>query len=253
MLEQAVILAGGLGKRLGNLTAHCPKPMIKIESKPFLEILVFYLKAQGIKQIVLSVGHLADIIINYFGDGSRFGVNIIYVRENVPAGTGAFLVLAKQYLKNHFIVLNGDTIFDFNYNDFYQFLRIKRGIGSLALRRVESVSRYGFVHLENGKILDFKEKENDGHGLVNGGVYIFGKEIVRYAKKLPFSIETDLFPILIDSGQLFAKEYVGVFIDIGVPESLSEARILIPKWYHKFLTQQHIATKASSREEGLSA
>jgi NDP-sugar pyrophosphorylase family protein len=245
MLEQAVILAGGLGKRLGNLTANCPKPMIKVKSKPFLEILISYLKAQGIKQIVLSVGHYADIIISHFGDGSRFGVDIVYVREDVPAGTGGFLVLGKQYLENYFLVLNGDTIFDINYSDFYQFLRNKKAIGSLALRRVENANRYGFVHLDNGRILDFKEKQNNEQGLVNGGVYIFEKEIVKYAKKLPFSIETDLFPILINSGQLFAKEYVGVFIDIGIPPSLFKARALIPEWYHRFTSQQHIETKLS--------
>ena len=230
MLEQAVILAGGLGKRLGDLTLARPKPMMEIDSKPFLQILICYLKMKGIKQIILSVGHLADTIMDYFGDGSRFGVQIVYVREKVPAGTGGFLLLAKQHLKTHFIVMNGDTLFDFDYHDLYRFLREKKGIGCLAVRRVENVNRYGSVRLENDKVLHFEEKQNEGNGLANGGVYIFNKETIRYVKNLPFSIENDLFPALKESGQLFAKEYAGFFIDIGLPKSLSEARKLIPEW-----------------------
>ena len=113
---QAVILAGGLGTRLRPFTERIPKAMVPIGSKPFLEHQILLLRSQGIEEILLLVGYLADHIKDFFGDGSRYGLRISYSHEEVPRGTGGALKLAQPKLQNNFLLLNGDTYLSMNYN-----------------------------------------------------------------------------------------------------------------------------------------
>ena len=111
MISQAIILAGGLGTRLGEITTKTPKPMVLVNKKPFLEFLVFNLKRHGITKIIFSTGYLSEKISDYFGDGSSYGLNFIYVDENEPLGTGGALKFASSFLDKEFLVLNGDSFF----------------------------------------------------------------------------------------------------------------------------------------------
>jgi len=248
VLSQAIILAGGRGTRLGNVTKTVPKPMIEIDGRPFLETLVLNLKYYGFKEILISVGYLAEVISEYFGDGSRYGLNISYAYEKTPAGTGGVFALYQEKLEDCFLVLNGDTIFDVNYYELYQLFNEAGASGAVALREVEDTSRYGAIELNGKHIVRFDEKSKSGRGLVNGGVYIFSQQIVQYINRIPYSTETDLMPRLVQARRLVAQPYHGFFIDIGLPDSLVYAREQIPGWWRKpvaFLDRDGVINKDS--------
>jgi D-glycero-D-manno-heptose 1,7-bisphosphate phosphatase len=232
MLKQALILAGGLGTRLGVLTQAMPKPMLPVAGRPFLEHVIFNLRRHGLDKIVLSVGHLADRVMDHFGDGGSLGVSITYSREISPLGTGGGLRHALPMLGDSFLVLNGDTLFDCNYLDMARLLG-NDVLAVLGLRHVEDASRYGSVHLEGGRVLGFHEKSRTGAGLVSGGVYAFTRQAAELLPLGASSIETGLFPLLAQRGFLAAKAYRAYFIDIGLPSTLSQADTAIPKWQRK--------------------
>lgn len=233
MMTQAVILAGGLGKRLGKLTRSTPKPLLPVGGRPFLEYLVWNLRRHGITKVVFCVGYLAEKIKDHFGDGRRFGVSIDYVVEREPAGTGGALLLAQPLLKENFLVVNGDTLFDFNYLDLGLFLEESRSAAAMALCFLSDAGRYGRVRLEECVVKGFAEKAGGGPGAVNAGVYAVKKEVLAWLPGVPSSLETELFPLLAGSGYLAGRIYGGFFIDIGVPESLREADAAVPRWLKK--------------------
>ncbi|MCJ7509172.1 MAG: sugar phosphate nucleotidyltransferase, partial [candidate division Zixibacteria bacterium] len=111
---QALILCGGLGKRLRPLTRKIPKSMLPVAGKPFLEYLIKLLKQNGIKEIILCTGYLHNKLKDYFGDGEKFGVNIQYSREHFPLGTGGAIKNAEKLIKSRFFVLNGDSYINLN-------------------------------------------------------------------------------------------------------------------------------------------
>lgn len=228
ILEQAVIIAGGLGTRLGSITKNIPKPMVKVGGVPFLEIIIKNLKKYGIRHITIAVGFCADQIVNYFEDGRKFGVEVDYSYEEEPAGTGGFLILGQHLLEENFLVINGDTLFDFDYFDLYKVSKISGKNGAIAGRFVNEVSKYGAIHLSNNRVVHFNEKGSVGKGLISGGAYIFNKKVTHYIDTVPISIETDLFPEMIKQNDLICKPYNGFFIDIGIPETLEEAGRIIP-------------------------
>ena len=229
MVKQAVILAGGLGTRLGALTKTTPKPMVLVDGIPFVQYVIGNLKRHGITDILLSIGYLADAFVEYFGDGSKFGVTIEYSIETEPMGTGGALVYCKDKLQSQFLVLNGDTMFDINFLDFGLLSKNKGMLGALALRKVEDTSRYGAITLKNDVIVTFAEKSASGPGLINGGIYLLNKSILDGLQLKPCSIESDLFPTLLENKSLYGCDYDGFFIDIGLPETLADAQTSIPK------------------------
>jgi len=238
VIEQAFILAGGLGTRLAALTEQAPKPMMLIDGKPFLEYLILNLARHRIQKIILSVGYLGEQIVNYFGDGTKFGVAIQYIHEATPAGTAGALKLAERLLEDSFLMLNGDTLFDVNYLDLALFhSKHPDSIATVALRQERDSKRYGNIHLHENLITSFTEKPQTNPELsyINSGVYLLNKKILKYISKIPASIEKDVFPILVEEKYLFGKVYPedNFFIDIGLPNALSLARERIPKWRRK--------------------
>lgn len=233
MLHQAVILAGGLGTRLGEATKHTPKPLLDAGGRPFLEYLVWNLKRHGITDILFSVGHKARKIMDHFGDGSAFGVRARYVVEQTPMGTGGGLKLAREHLQERFLVLNGDTLFDINYLDLA--MRLDRGdaLAALSLRSIDDASRYGSVVLEHGRVTGFREKVGSGPGLISGGIYAMRRQAVDRLPQGPCSIEEDLFAVLATESRLLGWAYDGFFLDIGLPETLAEAQTVLPRWRRK--------------------
>lgn len=227
--RQAVILAGGLGTRLGVLTQETPKPLLPVAGKPFLDYLLWNLKRHGFERILLLVGYKAMQIIEHYGGGERLGLEIQYAVETAPMGTGGALRLAQDYLDERFLLLNGDTLLDFNYLD----LALLEGKAAVALRRVPDAARYGRVRLEGSRIIGFGEKEGSGPGLVNGGVYVLSRQAVELLPEGVSSLERDLFPRLVERGELLGKPYEGFFLDIGLPETYAEAQTALPAWQKK--------------------
>lgn len=230
MLKQALILAGGKGARLGALTRATPKPLLPAGGKPFLEYLVWNLRRHGIVDIVFSVGHCANRIIDHFGDGSRFGITASYVVENTPMGTGGGLKLAEKNLDEIFLVINGDTLHDINYLDLTLVALQCDAQASLSLRPCSDVSQCGAVVLEGERITRFHEKSATGSGVISGGIYVMRREALSLLPSGVSSIEQDLFPALAAQGQLAGKVYNGLFLDIGLPETYTLAQTALPDW-----------------------
>ncbi len=235
MINQAVILVGGRGARLGELCAKTPKPMLKVGSKPFLEYIIWNLKRFGIKEIIFSGGYLGKKITAHFGDGAKFGVKCKYCIEETPAGTGGALLLAKKILADSFLVLNGDTLFDINYLDLASLLETTDTLAAMALRRIKNGSRYGTVAVDGKLIVNFCEKDpaTSGSAIINGGVYFLSKAALENLSRIPSSLEVDLFPLMAQKNQLAGKEYQGFFIDIGLPKTLQRAQEAVISWQNK--------------------
>lgn len=224
---QVVILAGGMGTRLRSVVSDRPKPMALINDKPFLEYLIRYLKNNGFKDIILSVGYKANMIQDYFQDGKWLGVNIKYSLEEEPLGTGGAIKLAQKMIHtDNFMVVNGDTFLKIPFNKFIKQHDNLSAIVSMALYYHNDTGRYGTVLMnEYNKIVSFVEKgDNTGPGLINGGVYLLNKDKISvYFNEDSFSLEKDIFPLLIEQA-FVGMPFDSYFIDIGIPEDYERAK-----------------------------
>ena len=222
MLRQAVILVGGLGTRLGERTKAMPKPMLDVGGRPFLDTLIDELVRYDVfDEILLLAGYRAEIIQSRYDGTSRGRARIVVALEDRPLGTAGALVHAGARLQQRFLLLNGDSLFDFNLLDL-----IARSGGSLAhmaLRADVTGDRYGRVELDGDRIRAFIAPGQRASGPVNAGVYVIDRSIVTHLDRLPASLEQDVFPGLVTRGDLRGTPYRGYFIDIGIPDDLARA------------------------------
>lgn len=222
---QAVILAGGFGTRLGELVKERPKPMMLINGKPFLEYLVLYMTRIGISKFILCTGYKHESISQHFGDGSQLNASIQYSVEKEPLGTGGAMKNSLSLLDDVFLLLNGDTLTFFNLENFRQFHEYHNSCSVLTIYSTDS-SRYGsIISDENGLIKKFNEKNPShfGSSLINAGVYLVTKKNIPwndFADK--FSLETDLFPHLVNEKKLYSYVTTGYFRDIGTLSDLEK-------------------------------
>ena len=234
MLTEAVVLAGGQATRLGELARDTPKIMLPVAGRPFIDHLVWNVRRHGVRRIVFAVGRHSDQIAAHIGDGSSLGIEAVWAEEPAPLGTGGALALAARRVSgDDVLVLNGDTLFDTNYLDLALARRTRGADGALALRRVEDASRYGSARLEGERLVALAEKQAGGTGLVSGGVYVLSRRALDELPEGAFSLETEVLAPLAAAGRLVARTYSGLFIDIGVPDSLAASQALIADWRHK--------------------
>jgi D-glycero-D-manno-heptose 1,7-bisphosphate phosphatase len=227
--RQAVILVGGRGTRLGALAAQIPKPLMPIEGDVrFLDYLLESVARCAFDEILLLAGHLGAEVDARYG-GARIGSGRVAVLcEPAPAGTAGALLHAADRLEDRFLMTNGDSVFDIDYGALADCLGAE-DVGALALRRIEDAARYGSVACEGGRIVAFREKDPQaGAGLISGGVYVLRRSVLDWIERTPCSIETEIFPKLAACGRLAGKAFEGFFLDIGLPETLAEARRVIP-------------------------
>ena len=222
----AVILCGGLGTRLRSVLGAIPKVMAEINDKPFLDILVQYLKGQGVARIVLCTGHQAQLVESYFSS-NPVGVDIGFSREEIRLGTGGALKNAKEKIKSdNFIVMNGDSLCKVDLSAFLEFHKAKRAVASIVVSEVKDASDFGGIEMnEDLSISAFREKESVAFGsYVNAGVYCFNKEAFSLMPdQNKFSLEYDLFPALVNKG-IYGFCVDKDFMDIGTPERLEKAK-----------------------------
>ncbi len=166
-----VIMAGGLGVRLRPHTESCPKPMLPIAGKPMLEHIIDRAKLEGFNNFVLAIHYLGDVIEDYFGNGSKFDVNIEYLREQTPLGTAGALSLFDRRPTGPFIVTNGDVITDIRYGELLDFHIRNGGSATMAVRVYEWQHPFGVVQTDGINILGFDEKPI-ARSHVNAGVYV---------------------------------------------------------------------------------
>jgi len=230
--SKALILAGGKGTRLRPLTYKIPKGLVEVQGKTLTEWLFELLKKYGIRDVILSVGYLADKMRDYFTDGSKFGMNIEYVEENPdkPLGTAGPLKLAEDMLKDTFIVSNGDELKCINISRMFRLHKRKNALATIALTTVNDPSQYGVARLDGSRIIEFVEKpkkEEAPSNLINSGFYIIEPEVIEMIPKGKFCmLEKDVFPQLAREGKLRGFPFSGQWFDTGNFERLERARKL---------------------------
>lgn len=225
---EAIILAGGLGTRLASRLQGVPKPMAPIAGRPFLEILLNRLRRAGCTRALLSVGHLHTVISDYFGTSFR-GMALEYVIEASPMGTGGAIRMAlAQAHEDAVLVLNGDTFLEMDYAAALEFHRTSGADVTLTITPQEDISRYGEVVNDGNRVIGFTEKGRSGPGWINGGVYVLPKAL-QWPENLEgkFSFETNFLVPEVDSYSFVPYRVDGFFLDIGVPEDLDRAQILL--------------------------
>lgn len=228
---KVLILVGGLGTRLRSIVKELPKPMAPIGGRPFLYYKVKQLKRQGLEEIIFCSGYKHELIENYFGDGSDFGVHISYSIEENPLGTAGAIKNAKNLLNDDpFFVLNGDTYLDVNLKDIYNNMIKKNAEHCMLLAVHHRRGHEGVVLVDkNLKIVGFIEKPDREQLIkldspyINGGIYLLSPEILKEIPEgVKVSLEKDIFPeIAGPDSQFYGVPYPedGYFIDIGVPEN----------------------------------
>lgn len=227
---QAVILAGGKGTRLGALTQGLPKPLVPVGGKPFILYLIAALKRHDFRDIVLLVGPFVEAYRAALGEGAALGVRLTLVPEDPPADTAGALTLAAPHLAPRFLMLNGDSFFDFNLLDLAARDGAEPWLAWLALRDVPDAGRYGAVTLAGDKVTAFGEKSATGPGLINGGVYWLKRDILTEIGAAPRSMERDVLPKLVARELVRGAVYDGRFIDVGTPEDFARGNTLLPQW-----------------------
>jgi len=229
-VKKAVILAGGQGLRLRPLTLNTPKCLVEVHGKSLIEHLLDQYKKYGITKIYLAVGYLGDKMIDYFGDGSKFGVKITYFHEKEPLGTAGCLRFFKEYLDEPFFMQNGDNLIECDLEKMYKFHKKNKATGTIALWSVEDPSAYGVAELKGDKIVRFVEKpkkEEAPSHLINSGLYLLEPSVVDYVNPGFSMMEKDVFPKLASEGKLYGFKYKGQWFDTGTLERLEEVR---KKW-----------------------
>jgi NDP-sugar pyrophosphorylase family protein len=225
-IRQACILVGGKGTRLGALTRTTPKPLIEIgNNKAFLDIVVEQVVREGFDDIVLLAGYCGDLVRARYDGRASGSAQIRVVVEAEPLGTAGALAAARGLLAPRFLVVNGDTFFDIDLAALCAAADALDCDAMLALHRVPDASRYGAVVLEGDRVVSFREKtKNAGEALINGGIAVMRATLVDRVRALPCSMETEILPALAAERRLCGRECEGYFIDIGLPETLEQAR-----------------------------
>jgi NDP-sugar pyrophosphorylase family protein len=223
---QAIILAGGKGSRLGSIVKNTPKPLLKINNNPFVLKIVERMIDQGVTSIIFCIGYKSQKIINFFGNGSKWGIKISYVIEKKLMGTaGALRAAYRKISKSSIIVLNGDSFCFFDIPNLLRQHRLNNSDVTISVLKTDKIKRYGLVSFnKNLKINNFEKN------YINAGVYLINKDLIhKIDSSKPLSLEKDFFPENLDK-----KIYAFIiknkkFIDIGTPNSLKKADFFFNK------------------------
>lgn len=215
-----VILAGGKGTRLSSISKGMPKPMMEVCGFPFLHYLFVWLVQYKINRVILSVGYKSEVIKDFF-KSSYLGIEIEYITEDEPLGTGgAILACLSKIRTDHFFVLNGDTYFPIPLMDMLANHLNNKNKATIAIKELHDFDRYGTIEIDRSqRILKFKEKQKVSQGLINGGIYLFQKqalELISFPKQ--FSMEKDFFESRKEGFDIYGYIADQYFKDIGIPE-----------------------------------
>lgn len=226
---KAIIMAGGDGSRLRPLTCTQPKPMVRILDVPVMEYAIRLLHRHGIRQIAVTLKYLPDSIRDYFGDGSRFGVSIVYYTETAALGTAGGVRQAQDFLDEPFIVLSGDGITDCDLTAAIDFHRRSRAEATLVTVRADDPREYGLVCAdESGRITRFCEKPDWSDVVcdrINTGIYVLEPSVLQLIPAGTFyDFSKNVFPAMLSAGQaLYAWDAQCYWCDIGDNAALIRA------------------------------
>lgn len=231
----AAVLCGGLGLRLRPVVAEQPKCLAPVDGRPFLAFLIARLVQYGFRRVVLCLGYRSEQVEDFVKQHGAWETELAWVAERQPLGTAGALKNAEPLLEGgDFVAMNGDSVLDVDFHELINAHRERGALATLALARPEGpVERYGSVHMTaSGEITGFSGRPAPAEGTplerrwVNGGVYVFSKEM--FAKippsPPPVSLEEQIFPSLVRQG-LYGFPCNGYFLDIGVPEDYQRAQV----------------------------
>lgn len=225
---KAVIIAGGKGTRLYPLTRKTAKCMLPVAGKPILEHIIRHIASYGFKEIIVTLGSKHMQVTDYFGDGSRHGVNLVYSIERRALGTAGSLKNAEKYLSETTLVMQGDVLTNFDLSEIASFHKEKHALVTMALARVKNPEGYGNVVIDrDGMITRFEEKpEHSFSNLVNSGIYVLQREALKHIPaNRTFDFARNLFPkLLARQLPVYSISMRGHWFDIGTPASYREAK-----------------------------
>lgn len=238
--KRAVILAGGKGSRLYPYTTVFPKPLMPLAEKPILEIVLNQLKEAGCEHVTLAVGHLAELIQAYFGQGEKLGMTIDYSREEQPLGTAGPLKLI-QNLDDDFLVMNGDVLCDLSYLDMYQFHRNHGGLATVGTYNKKVFIDLGVLEVnENNQIQDYIEKPTLNYQ-VSMGIYYFKPEVLSLIpEQTAFDLPDLMLKLIERKTPPYAYVFDGLWLDIGREKDYAEAQNLFYEKRNLFETPEKI-------------
>ena len=223
---QAVILAGGLGTRSGDLAISTPKVMLPFDGKPFLYHVIRLLQARSINDLVICIGYLGEQIKDFFGNGGDFGVNVRYSQEGEKLlGTGGALKQASDMLDGYFLVLNGDTYLPIDYHEAKkEYSRLGRKALVVVYNNKVDTNVRNNIALDSHKVVVRYDKKGVSPDLnyVDAGAVVIAKEVLDYIPEgAPISLEEGIYRPLMEQGELVAFVTGQRFYDIGTPEQQS--------------------------------
>jgi len=212
---EAVIMAGGRGKRLSPLTDTMPKPMLRLGDKPIIEHNIDRLISFGIKKIYISVKYLGEQIVNYLGDGSQKGITIEYVWEDEPLGTAGALALINNLNTEHILLMNSDLFTNVNFESLYLKLINEKADMAVASTEYKVDIPYAVFETQEGRVTNFKEKPSFIYHS-NAGIYILKRSLIAKIEKGKYCDITDVMEQLVtEGGKLVYDPIIGYWIDIG--------------------------------------
>lgn len=221
---KVVIMAGGRGTRISSVASDIPKPMIKIDGKPVLEHEILNLREQGFTDIILTVGHLGNIITDYFGDGSKFGVNIEYYIEETPLGNAGALFKIRDKLTDDFLLLNADAVFDIDFRRFVEFHKSHGGLVTLFTHPNSHPYDSGIVIADrNGVVLQWLAKEDDRpdyyKNRVNAGLHVVSPKVLDIdISTEKVDLDRQILKPLAGTGKMYVYDSPEYVKDMGTPD-----------------------------------
>ncbi len=221
---RAVILAGGKGTRLKPYTITLPKPLVPVGGElPILEIVIRQLARAGFDHITLAVNHMANLVMAFFGDGSRWGTRIDYSLEEFPLSTIGPLTLISN-LPENFLVMNGDILCDLDYADFYRYHVAQRNDVTVSVYKRSAKIDFGVLKYDAGNIAtEFVEKPIY-HFDVSMGVYCLNRGIVdQLEKRKPYGFDSLMIDGIRNRKKIGVKSFEGFWLDLGRPEDFDAA------------------------------
>ena len=218
-----VIMAGGKGTRLHPQTDDCPKPLLLVRGKPILEHIINRARAQGFRHFVLAVHYLGDLIMDYFGNGQAFGVEIEYLRESIPLGTAGALGLLQPIPSLPFLVTNGDVMTEVDYAGLLDFHALHDATATVGVKLHEWQNPYGVVQTNGLSIVEYTEKPIIS-SYINSGVYAFNPRILEFVESNKHLDMSSLLRALLDlEERIVAYPMHEQWIDVGSPSDLQKA------------------------------
>lgn len=222
---KAVIQAGGKGTRLRPYTLVLPKPLVPVGQYPVIEILLRWLRKNGVDTGIITLGYLGELIRAVCRDGSQWGISLSYVEEPEPLSTmGALQLIGQQRLGSTFFSLNGDIITDLDLRRMYRFHKEHGGIMTVATASKPHGTDLGILELENDVVTDFREKPVITYQ-VSMGIYCMQSEILEYIPKgVAFGFDDLMYTLLDEHKTVYAYRHDGMWMDIGRPEDYLAAQ-----------------------------